>query len=689
MLLGTKRGARWGSVVVVSLLVSLLVVPVVPARGVDGVADHPALYSACIGPAAESAGFRDLKGNFGESAADCLAYYKITVGTSEGMFSPNDVIPRWQMALFLARAAGPAGIVLPAATDRGFTDLEQLGGQTREAINQLAQLRIMNGTSATTFSPYEPVIRQQMAVLLSRFLRRAPVGPGGTNLRSITPDDDVFTDLYDVSLDTYTAIREIFEVGVTAGTSASTFSPDSPVSRAQMAVFISRMLAHTNARPEGLTVQIADEDVFKGTELSLAISLRDVALGPLEEKNVDVFVAEDPTRAFDENGSCTGHVTPATGGNACAIGVSDPLTDSSGNVTVDVDVGNVKSLRIWVWTGEDGKVYDNDVAAPVILDITPRSGASAIEVSDDLPPTAKQVRMGESVTLTFRMIDDDGHPVARAGVSFTIKVRESRDGGRTFEPTTITKQTGPKGDAQVTFRFTDPSPDPGDVAQLDFDLQSSGGFRTVDETTVGLVKGDGSSGDKLLEWADEPAEPTTLELSVTKEYRVASAEGGGAAATVRAELTDQYGGPVARQEVVFTSNDRDGVPNGVRRTTNSAGVASLNYQRDHPRRNTEIITASFDDLRAKARQYWVTPLSESASGSGSVRVFDTDENTVVVATGNDVFLIEYDDNDHYRVGNEPVTQAGFEQNLSIGDALAYEIVNPDPDTVNTYTLTNR
>lgn len=689
MLANVKRRTRWGYVVVVSLVVSLLLGPVVPVGGVDGVADHPADYSACIGPAAESAGFRDMKGNFGESAANCLAYYKVTLGTSEGMFSPNDVIPRWQMALFLARAAGPAGIVLPVATDQGFTDIEQLGAHTRQAINQLAQLRIMNGTSDTTFSPFEPVIRQQMAVLLSRFLRHAPVGPGGTSLRSITADDDVFTDLYDVDVNTYRAIREIFEVAVTAGTSASTFSPAAPVSRAQMAVFIARMLAHTNARPEGLTVQITDEDVFKGTELSLAISLRDVTLGPFVERNVDVFVAEDPTRAFDENGSCTGHVTPVTGGNACAIGVSDPLTDSSGNVTVDVEVGNVKSLRIWVWTEEDGKVYDNDVASPVILDITPRSGASAIKVSDDLPPTAKKVRLGESVTFTFRMIDDDGDTVARAGVSFTIKVRESRDGGRTFEPTTITKQTGPTGDAQVTFQFTDPSPEPGDVAQLDFDLQSSGGFRTVDETTVGLVKGDGSTGDPLLEWAEERTEPTTLELSVTKEYRVASADGDGAAATVRAELTDQYGGPVTRQEVTFTSNDRDGVPNGVRRTTNSVGVASLNYQRDHMERVVEIITAKSGNLRATARQYWVGPLSGSASGTGSLRVFDTDENTLVVAGGNDVFLIEYDDNDHYRIGAEPVTLSGFEQNLSIGDALTYQVVSNDSDAVNTYTLTNR
>ena len=655
----------------------------------DGVADHPAEYSACVGPAAESAGFLDMKGSFAEAAVNCLAYYEITFGTSEGIFSPNDVIPRWQMALFLARSARPAGIFLPAASDQGFTDLDPLRSDFRDAINQLAQLGIMKGTSDTTFAPYEAVTRKQMAVLLSSFLRRAPTGPGGTNLSAIRPDDDVFTDLSDVEVNTYRAIREIFEVGVTAGTSESTFSPEAPVSRAQMAVFIARMLAHTNARPAGLTVQITDDEVFKGSQLRLAISLRDPSLTPIEEKRVDVFAATDPTRAFDENGSCTGHVTQAAGGGACLIRIADPLTDSLGNLVVDVEVGNSRSLRIWVWTDKVGKRYDNDTAAPVVLDITLRSDASAVEVSDDLPPTALKVEYGDPVTFTFRMVDDDGHPVARSGVDFTVTVRESRDGGRSYQRTVITKETGLDGESQVTFRFTDPSRSRGDVAKLDFDLRSLDGFEIVDMTTIRLVKNDRTNRDPILEWADEHPEPTTLELTTTKEFRVASSDGAGAAATVRAELTDQYGGPVVREAIVFTSNDREGVPSGVRRVTNPAGVASLSYQRDSSAGGVERITARFERLTGTVRQYWVAPVSGSAGGSGTVRVVDTGDNTVVVASGNTAVLIEYDDNDQFTVGAQAVTFSVFKENLTIGDTLEYQISSPSRKTINSYTLTNR
>ena len=152
----------------------------------------------------------------------------------------------------------------------------------------------------------------------------------------------------------------------------------------------------------------------------------------------------------------------------------------------------------------------------------------------------------------------------------------ARDNGRTFDRTIITNETGRDGEAQVTFRYLDPSENPSHVAMLDLDIRNRGGFKVEDETTIGMVEDGRSIDDRFLDWADRRAEPTTLELTLTKEYRTASSDGDGAASTVRAGLTDQPGGPVARMNIVFTSNDRNGVPSGVRRLTNRQGVASLN-----------------------------------------------------------------------------------------------------------------
>ena len=182
----TDRRRWWIPPAVLALSGSLLLVSAVPVTGVDGVPDHPARFSACVGPALESAGFRDMEGSSAEDAANCLAHYKITLGTSAGVFSPGRVVPRRQMALFLVRATYPAGIVLPKAIDQGFTDLD-VGAGTRDAINQLAALGIMKGTSSSTFDPHAPVTRQQMAVLLARFLSVAPTGPGGTDIDAVEP----------------------------------------------------------------------------------------------------------------------------------------------------------------------------------------------------------------------------------------------------------------------------------------------------------------------------------------------------------------------------------------------------------------------------------------------------------------------------------------------------------------------
>ena len=97
--------AQWITLALAGLL---MVSSALPALGARGKADHPARYSACAGQATASAGFRDMKGHFAESAADCLAFFGITQGTSAGYFSPDRPVTRLQMALFPG-AGGRAG----------------------------------------------------------------------------------------------------------------------------------------------------------------------------------------------------------------------------------------------------------------------------------------------------------------------------------------------------------------------------------------------------------------------------------------------------------------------------------------------------------------------------------------------------------------------------------------------------
>ena len=134
------------------------------------------------------------------------------------------------MALFLARAAGPAGVSLPANPPGGFTDAAGLPEGTVTAINQMADLGVMPGFSGTVFSPYTNVTRAQMAFMLDAFLGEATIGLGAFagevyELSEVSPDDDVFDDIGQVTRGEYSAIRRMFEVGVARGTSDDSFSP--------------------------------------------------------------------------------------------------------------------------------------------------------------------------------------------------------------------------------------------------------------------------------------------------------------------------------------------------------------------------------------------------------------------------------------------------------------------------------
>ena len=681
---------RWTvSALAVLLACSLLLAPLPAAMGVDGVVDQPARYSACVGAAAESAGFGDMVGNFAEGAANCLAHYRITYGTAPGRFSPRDIVPRWQMALFLVRAALPAGIVVPKAADQGFTDLGSFASHIQAGINQMAALGIMPGTTSTTFSPSDPVTRELMALLLARFLDAAPTGPGGIDIGGIRPDDTNFRDLDQVSFNANRAIRRLYDMGVTEGTTAITFSPDGWVTRGQMVVFITRMLAHTNARPTGLTVQMTDEVVFRKSSVEIAVSLRDNTYQPYAGRAVDFFTAEDSTEAFNDEGICTAEALPAVGARKCVIDSTDSSTDTSGNLSADVEVGDVESLRVWVWTGNRNDTFNQGTTEYVTVDVTTRTSPTALMVTNSLPTSAVKVPFGEAVTFTFQLVDDNGDPVPSEGVRFVLTVEESRDGGRRVERTTLTKRTGPDGSARQTFLNVDPSGELGDVAFLDMDVPDSGGLEVRDGTAIGIVEEDGSGDDLALAWSDERAEPTTLEMSVQREYAVASSAGRGAAATVRATLTDQYGGPVSGEQVVFSSNDSRGVPNGVRRTTNPSGVASLNYLRDADEGFTERINASFGRITTTTRQYWVTRVSGAADGSGTVRVIDTEEDTVVVVSGDDPLLVDYDSNDRFNIGRELADYSDFEDDLTVGDTLRYQITDTRSATINSFTLTNR
>ena len=715
-----RQRSRWAVPVLVALVGSLLAIPAIPAAGADGEADDLATYSACVGPAVESAGFRDLHGysDEAEAAIDCLAHYEITRGTSTGDFDPDSEVTRWQMALFLVRAAGPAGIVVPRPSDQGFEDIGGLAGYIQDAIDQLADLEIAKGTSRSTFSPNSVVTRRQMALFLARFLDKAPVGEGGVNFEDVDPDDEEFTDLRDLPRSAYRAIVTLFEMGVTTGTSRTRFSPDEPVTRAQMALFITRALAHTNARPAGLTLQSGQTTVTSDETIDLAISLRDRTHRPVPDGPVDVFYAPSRKLAFNSNGECTSRALPEAGDEACVIDLDDETTDEDGNLVYEL-IAN-EDLVLWAWTGDQDDEFDLDRTEYVSVQVTAVEPATHILITDDLHPKAIKVPYGRSVTFTFQLVDRYEDPVAQEDVEIRIRTEEERD-RRLARRRSKTYYTDESGEVEFTYAVTDPGSRANDydtdvtIELLDRSFSSDLGI--IDKTAVGVV-GDDKRSPSPLPWSSEDDEPFALLLELSPEFHVASSRGG--RNRVTAMLVDQYGDPISGKEIHFVSDDDKGLgydpddpalakPNH-REVTNRRGEATASYFRASSEPLIEMIDAFYaigepdgaltedsgnnpnfedDDIKAATvGHYWVEEVPDDGDEYFyEVIIHDEDRRTLVLeddSTPSEFFIVKYDRNDQYNFDGGTEEFESFAKALQEGDFVEVRVRSHNPNRVNRF-----
>ncbi len=106
--------------------------------------------------------FSDDNGHALEASINAFAESGITYGCATGLFCPEQIVPREQMAAFLARALG-----LPPSQTNGFQDVS---GYFAPEINAMASAGIIVACNpqGTLFCPTHPVTRESMASFLDK-----------------------------------------------------------------------------------------------------------------------------------------------------------------------------------------------------------------------------------------------------------------------------------------------------------------------------------------------------------------------------------------------------------------------------------------------------------------------------------------------------------------------------------------
>lgn len=169
--------------------------------------------------------FHDVKTDAFYSDAVTWAVQKgITKGVSDNEFGPGQKCSRGQILTLIYRALGS-----PAVNGSGdrFADVAS-DAYYHDAAVWAAEAGVTAGTSDSTFSPDQVCSRAQIVTLLWRAAGSPKVEAAGS-FGDITPD-----------MFCYDAVNWAVSKGITAGTSATTFSPAEECDRGQAVTFLYR-----------------------------------------------------------------------------------------------------------------------------------------------------------------------------------------------------------------------------------------------------------------------------------------------------------------------------------------------------------------------------------------------------------------------------------------------------------------
>jgi hypothetical protein len=160
---------------------------------------------------------------------ETLLHRGVTAGCGGGAYCPLNAVTREQMAAFALPAKEGAGYMAPACSPPNlFADVPETSPFC-DVIEELARRGVVGGCGAGSYCPTAAVTREQMPVFMLRLLDPALNPPACTTpMFGDVPAGSPFCPW----------IEELARRGVVAGCGGGNYCPAAPVTREQMAVFL-------------------------------------------------------------------------------------------------------------------------------------------------------------------------------------------------------------------------------------------------------------------------------------------------------------------------------------------------------------------------------------------------------------------------------------------------------------------
>lgn len=178
--------------------------------------------------------------DIGLNLTDHIAYIE---GYPDGTVRPNGTLTRAEAAAMIYRVFKP-GMLKEGNLD-AFKDMK--GHWAQKYVAALAEKGVINGTSATTFSPNTPIKRQELFTMIGRMFGEA-----------YTTDGIIGNTFADIGSGYYVRfINLLYTLGLVKGDNNNTVRPADNITRAETAALLNRLLLRSPAVESSSTVDNA------------------------------------------------------------------------------------------------------------------------------------------------------------------------------------------------------------------------------------------------------------------------------------------------------------------------------------------------------------------------------------------------------------------------------------------------
>ena len=193
-------------------------------------AGHFSIYG--IGYKNPAPDFTDIKNHWAADNIIFVASRGLLAGTGNNQFSPDTGMTRGMFVTALGRLAG----IDQADYKTGkFTDVKA-DAYYAPYVNWAAEKGIVNGTSATTFSPDTNITREQMAVIMANYAKKL-----GYDL-PVAHEAVTFADNAQISGWAAKEVKAMQQAGIMAGKGGNRFDPKGTATRAEVATVLRRFV---------------------------------------------------------------------------------------------------------------------------------------------------------------------------------------------------------------------------------------------------------------------------------------------------------------------------------------------------------------------------------------------------------------------------------------------------------------